>query len=578
MEFKQLGPYLIGKRIGKGGMGSVYAAVHQQTDKQAAIKTLAPQLAIEEGFRDRFGAEIDSLKKLRHENIVQLFAYGEQDGTLFYSMELVDGTSLEEEIRAGRRFDWHETLQIGIQICRALKHAHDHGVVHRDIKPANILLAADQYIKIADFGIARLFGSTQLTTVGGVLGTADYMSPEQADGSSTTELCDQYSLGGVLYALLAGRPPFLAKTMPEMLQLQRFAKPEPVRRYASETPEPLERLLTQLLSKDPEDRFPNVLVLGRHMEAMDKALSRPVEVEPEVGERETLADSHGTVAGGASLPSNEATQAFVPSPSELYDAPTLVEQAAETEPEQPAHQWFTTVAEETRRQEELAQKASRWGSFVQGTSLIGALALLTWLGWWLMRPATADALYEEITTIITEEGTENLRKVADPLEEFIKRFADDPRVEQLQPYHEELVWQRRERAWRLKSNLTSRGESSLGENIYSKAIQISKENPARAVAMFQSLQALFDSETASEEDRHWVVLADRQLKKLRATLQKQRTARLPELQERLAVAQKLEASAPDSARRMYRAMVSLYDGQPWAAEVVEEARQRLETP
>ena len=128
--------------------------------------------------------------------------------------------------------------------------------MHRDIKPANILLYGDDRVKLADFGIARLFGTTQLTTAGGVLGTADYMSPEQADGRPVTARCDQYSLGGVMYALLAGRPPFRAKNLPQMLQLQRFAKPEPVRRYAPDTPEQLERVIMQLLAKDPAERFP----------------------------------------------------------------------------------------------------------------------------------------------------------------------------------------------------------------------------------------------------------------------------------------------------------------------------------
>ena len=285
MKLNQLGPYRIVKQIGKGGMGAVYEAVCNDMGPnpgaRVAIKALSPQLAMAEGFRERFEAEIESLKKLKHAGIVRLYGYGEQDGMLFYSMEIVDGTSLEEELNDGRRFDWRETLQIGIQICRALKHAHDHGVVHRDIKPANVMLADKDRIKIADFGIARLFGGTQLTTAGGVLGTADYMSPEQADGRPVTEKCDQYSLGGVMYALLAGRPPFQAKTMPEMLQLQRFADPEPVRRYAPDTPDQLDRLITQLLAKDPAERFPNVLVLSRHMEAMGKALSRPVKPKPE---------------------------------------------------------------------------------------------------------------------------------------------------------------------------------------------------------------------------------------------------------------------------------------------------------
>lgn len=120
-------------------------------------------------------------------------------------MELVDGPSLEQEINDGRRFDWNETLSFAVPVCPAqYKHAHDHGVVHRDIKPANLLLTTDGKVKIADFGIARLFGSTQLTTAGGVLGTADYMSPEQADGRPITEKCDQYSLGCVMFAVSPG--------------------------------------------------------------------------------------------------------------------------------------------------------------------------------------------------------------------------------------------------------------------------------------------------------------------------------------------------------------------------------------
>src|SRR5436190_12715451 len=275
MQLTRLGPYEIEKPLGKGGMGSVYAATDSHTGQRVAIKALTPQLAMAEGFRERFESEIESLKTLRHDGIVRLFGYGEQDGVLFYSMELVEGISLEDELNAGRRFNWREVTNIAVQLSLALKHAHDHGIIHRDIKPANILLQDDEHVKLADFGIARLFGTTSLTTAGGVLGTADYMSPEQADGRPVTARCDQYSLGGVMYALLAGRPPFRAKNLPQMLQLQRFAKPEPVRRYAPDTPEQLERVIAQLLAKEPADRFPNMQVLARHLQAMVMALSRP---------------------------------------------------------------------------------------------------------------------------------------------------------------------------------------------------------------------------------------------------------------------------------------------------------------
>ncbi|HTU23991.1 MAG TPA: serine/threonine-protein kinase, partial [Pirellulales bacterium] len=136
MQLHQLGPYRIQKRLGQGGMGAVYEGVDTATGETVAIKVLAPQLATDEGFRVRFQAEIESLKKLRHPNIVRLFGYGEEQSSLFYSMELVRGSSLEDELRAGRRFDWREVTDLAICLCRALKHAHDAGVIHRDIKPA----------------------------------------------------------------------------------------------------------------------------------------------------------------------------------------------------------------------------------------------------------------------------------------------------------------------------------------------------------------------------------------------------------------------------------------------------------
>src|SRR5947208_8933333 len=141
MQLTRLGPYEIEKPLGKGGMGSVYAATDSQTGRRVAIKALTPQLAMAEGFRERFESEIESLKTLRHDGIVRLFGYGEQDGVLFYSMEIISGASLEDELKAGRRFDWREVSDITIQLSMALKHAHDHGIIHRDIKPANVLFA-----------------------------------------------------------------------------------------------------------------------------------------------------------------------------------------------------------------------------------------------------------------------------------------------------------------------------------------------------------------------------------------------------------------------------------------------------
>ncbi len=612
MQIEQLGPYKIGKRLGKGGMGSVYAAVDSQSGQHVAVKALSPQLAAAEGFRERFEAEIDSLKKLQHDSIVRLYGYGEQDGILFYSMELVDGTSLEEELKAGRRFDWHETVDIAVQICRALKHAHDHGVVHRDIKPANLLLGAGDRIKIADFGIARLFGGTQLTTAGGVLGTADYMSPEQADGRPVTEKCDQYSLGGVMYALLAGRPPFRAKTMPEMLQLQRFAEPEPLRRLVSDTPEQLERLIHQLLAKEPADRFPNVMVLGRHMEAMAKALSRPVRQEP-------TAQCNLSEGSGIDLLSDVTNEAFDLStreegqakdisplfptgaanlPSQIFDAPTVADRSAEqsagdspsTPTEAPktpaATDHFTTVDADKARRQRQQTRHERIVLATQLAGLITALSLLVWSGWWLTRPASADDLYAQIMTTIQENGTEDLRVIEGPLEEFTDRFGTDPRLSEFEHYREELELQKMERKLKFKAAFGGSHEISLVQWLYTEAHAAAGDSPERSQVMLSSLLALYGPAVSngpavsdgllSEDDRRWLVLARRQLDRLNTQIEKQAANQLPALRERLETAIKLQKTNPAAAQRMVKAIVDLYDEKPWAKEIVKQARSNIQ--
>jgi eukaryotic-like serine/threonine-protein kinase len=273
MIAEQLGPYRMGRPLGRGGMGAVYEGTNVETDELAAVKVLSAALATEPDFRQRFAVEIETLRKLYHPNIVQLFGFGEQDGVLFYAMELVDGSSLEEELRRGRVFTWREVAEIGIQTCRALRHAHDRGIIHRDIKPANLLLTKDGKVKLSDFGIARLFGFSRVTAVGNVLGTVEYMAPEQADARPVTPRTDLYSLGGVLYCLLTRRTPFQAQSLGEMLQKHRSAQPEPIHRFAPSVPAEMELIVYQLLAKDPGKRIANATLVARRLEAMVRGLS-----------------------------------------------------------------------------------------------------------------------------------------------------------------------------------------------------------------------------------------------------------------------------------------------------------------
>ena len=609
MHLQRLGPYKIVRQIGKGGMGAVYEGVDDRPGphqgSRVAIKALSPEMALAEGFRERFESEIVSMMQLSHEGIVQIYGKGEQDGVLFYSMELVEGTSLEEEINAGRRFNWRETLRVGIQVCRALKHAHDVGVVHRDIKPANLLLTTDGRVKIADFGIARFFHNTQLTTVGGVLGTADYMSPEQADGRQVTEKCDQYSLGGVMYALLAGRPPFQAKTMPEMLQLQRFAEPEPVTRYARDTPDQLNKLITQLLAKEPNSRFPNVLVLGRHMEAMEKALSRPLE-KPR---------SDGEVAQQGSHPQH-ATAELHEQQTRQMPAQNLQNDETRTEPfstdisdaatldlpddggssagipdvslgHEPLRSSFTTVDEEKRRQQQKSSEIN-WNLYAQLLLLVCMISLIVWGGWKLMRPYTADELYEVIVQRIEEDGTKDLRHVAGELDDFQDRFSEDARNQELDAYRKKLKFQRFERTARAKSLGSGGKRTSLIGQAYLQAINGAEGSPSETLAKLQALIDLYDpggtiqgNRTSldveiDEADRRWLELSAQKIEELRSAIESEAAAHLPALRERLTKAAKLQKTNTVQAVRIYKAMIRLYGDQSWASDAVEQAERELD--
>ena len=265
MSVKKFGPFVLDQMIGRGGMGAVYRARDEKTDQVVAVKALLLPLERE---RERFEAEISTLRLLRHENIVKLYGFGQEDGILYYAMEYVDGPSLATLLRRGRRFSWEETVYIGARICNALKHAHDRGVIHRDIKPANILLVNGGVVKVSDYGIAQYFGASRLTNANQVVGTIEFMAPEQAQAGAVGPKTDVYSLGALMYALLTGRPPYVAKTLPELLQKFREGLPDPIRAERPETPKAVEDVVLDLLQIQPEKRPGDARLIGRRLEAL----------------------------------------------------------------------------------------------------------------------------------------------------------------------------------------------------------------------------------------------------------------------------------------------------------------------
>ena len=286
MQPTHIGPYTVLSRLGRGGMGAVYEATDRHTGETVAVKVLASHLADEHGLQKRFRDEIETLKSLCHPGIVQLLAFGEDDGQPYFAMELVRGKSLEHILRSGRRFTPHETIAMALEITRALKVAHDHGVVHRDLKPANLLIADNvavapvtgatvepvinhvNHLKLADFGIAKLFSGNGHTAHGNIVGTAEYMAPEQAAGKPVDHRADLYALGLVMFAMLSGRPPFHGRQVTDVIEKQRREPPPRVASLVPNIPPELDELINRLLSKDPAARPVSALALSRMLMAV----------------------------------------------------------------------------------------------------------------------------------------------------------------------------------------------------------------------------------------------------------------------------------------------------------------------
>ena len=301
MHPEKIGPYHIDRKIGSGGMGNVYHGTHEQTGQEVAVKVLPASMAREEGFVLRFSREIKAMRALSSPYIVKVVLDGEtDDGSYYYSMEFVDGETLTSMVSRRKRIPWREVIDVSLDIAAALKSAHDSGIVHRDLKPSNLMVSKDGQIKLTDFGVAHMFATTRLTRTGGVVGTAEYMSPEQARGKRATKRSDLYSLGAVMYVMLTGRPPFTGKLASDVLHQHQFAQFDKPGHYVSDLPRQLEEFVCTLLEKKPEKRFPDALVVMRKLEnvrsQIDFALKSAVESSTQLSDSPATDHTAGLAA------------------------------------------------------------------------------------------------------------------------------------------------------------------------------------------------------------------------------------------------------------------------------------------
>src|SRR5919112_2149029 len=264
------GRYRILRKLGSGGMANVYLAEDEELGRRVAIKILNERYANDESFIERFRREAKSAAGLSHPNIVSIYDRGQAEGTYYIAMEVIEGRSLKELILTRGPLPIGQAIAFTLEILDALRFAHRHGIIHRDVKPHNILIGGER-LKVTDFGIARA-GASQMTEAGSIMGTAQYLSPEQARGAPVTASSDLYSVGIVLYEMLTGRVPFTGDSAIEIAMKHLNEWPKAPSKLRPEIPEDIDRIVLRALAKAPEERYQSAEEFIEDLERVEAGL------------------------------------------------------------------------------------------------------------------------------------------------------------------------------------------------------------------------------------------------------------------------------------------------------------------
>lgn len=616
MDPTQLGPYTIRSRLGRGGMGAVYEAEDAATARLVAVKILAAHFGDDATLRRRFTVEIDALKSLSHPGIVRLLAFGEEDGQPYYAMELIRGRTLEQILRAGRRFTCAETIALALEITRALKSAHDHGVVHRDLKPANLLFL-DQptdgvTVKLADFGIARLFGDAGHTQAGTIIGTAEYMAPEQAAGGPVDHRADLYALGLVMFAMLAGRPPFQGSHVAEVIHRQRTEPAPRISAVVPGVPPDLDALIDRLLAKDPARRPASALALGRMLSAIDEGrLAAEARPRPPADAAAAVIDHYAetqALGGGERrtqpvvIPSaaTDRVVSFDAATGPIGDGRPTAGDGRAHQPTEPhgtggaanraARNRFVTLEELQRATEAEAVRAQRREWLVRGVAAAVIGGLVVGGASLLFRRPTADELHARIAAIAADEEAD-LRDAGTAIDLFLARHPSDPRAVQVRELDRTLALNALERRARRRPF----GNRPLPpiERDYRAAIDREPESPAACAALLEALLAVHghtaDPAMPAADHDLWLALTRRQLERLQPLVARERAEDTARAEATIEQAASLAAAAASAAlaerqtllatrRELLESIVEIYGERPHMAEIVARTKEHLADP
>ncbi|MEM9587271.1 MAG: serine/threonine-protein kinase [Planctomycetota bacterium] len=609
--FEHLGPYRLEELVGRGGMGSVYAGVHEKTQERVAVKLISQTVADEPRFRRRFASEVETLKRLHHKNIVRLYGYGEEQGHLFYSMELVEGESLQKRIRRLKRLDWLATIDLCIQICSALKHAHDIGVIHRDLKPANLLITEAGAVKLVDFGIAKLFGFGEQTAAGSVLGTADYMAPEQAGTGAITPRTDLYALGSLMYAMLVGRPPFSGKKLTQVVEALKRERPVPIDLINPDLPAELVQLVHDLLQKKPDDRPPTALSVMNRLKATRVGLQRErtlnQESSPTVVQDSKVTDRESERRKERETPDTggKSIQSTGTAKKPVSNEPGTGLSTGEPKANVPIHEEQTILSEEspqpdrsdsasqdtaergpvtTSRFETVdpgfsstlfdeSSKDSAAGKWIQGLSVAGMIAIL--LGGMALfynatRTPSANDLYQSISEA-RQDGDLSQAEVL--VKQFLGAYGDDERAEDVRRDQQTIRLERTLRRFRGKA-LSRGGLAALSpaEQAFYQAMELRVEDPKTALVQLNAWQLLFGESipTADLRTRQLASFVESEIARMgERPARPKRDPRIEDIKERIVASEKISAARKEATLKAVR---DLFGDQAWARQAIEEVQ------
>jgi len=461
----RLGSWILDKELGRGGMGRVFLAhAADSPSALAALKVLPAELAVDPAFPARFQREIEILRQLDHPNIVRFLESGVHEGHSFFAMEYVSGPNLQALLEERGQLSWQKVLDLALQIAPALKHAHDRGIIHRDIKPANLLLAVHAlpspvslgHVKLTDFGVASLFAGTHLTVPGHVIGTAEFLSPEQAAGKPVTRRSDLYSLGAVLYTLVTGRTPFQG-TVVELLHKHLYAQFERAIRLVPDLPHDLDELIAQLLDKDPARRPADGAVLHRRLDSIRRKIERQAKPSP----------------NDTPLPLTFSREEITSDPAKQVGPATLMSRLVRQELENqnkggPVKQFFNKP-------------------WVILPLFLLTLGVLVWTFW----PMSAEGLYQRGAALMESKDPEDWEKAwRDYLEPLNQQYPDHPYKNEVNGFLQRVEVYRTEKDVKRKARFVD--ALSLYDMI-TKASEVRKNgDPTRAEAILKGLRAFYD--------------------------------------------------------------------------------------